>query len=416
MALEATGLGTFEFAAATDLVVWSTRMEALFGLSPGAFDGKTSSFARLVHPDDCPRVLAAFKESRLSGGDCQVEYRAARPRHDGSPRWLFSRSQVVLDAERRLVRMIGTVLDITERKLAEQALEYQAFHDALTGLPNRALFTRRLERALVQADRADNSVAVLFLDLDNFKVVNDSLGHAQGDALLRTVADRLRASLRARDTGARLGGDEFTVLLENVTGEAEAIEVAERIASALRIPVALKGRAVVVSASIGVALGPTRGGSQDLMREADLAMYRAKANGKARCALFDPELESHAMERLELETDLRGALARGEFRVYYQPIISLADETIAGVEALVRWQHPLRGLVQPGAFIPVAEDRADHPYWPMGHRPGVSTITAVADGIPSTTPAEHQRQPVRPPVTAPGPRSGHRARGARDWA
>jgi diguanylate cyclase (GGDEF)-like protein/PAS domain S-box-containing protein len=337
IALEATGLGTFEWDAVTGHTAWSSRLEALYGLVPGEFDGKDKTFVGLVHPEDRERVLATFNESFASGADCEIEYRTARARPDASPRWLFSRGQVILGSGRRLVRVIGTVLDITDRKMAEEALQHQAFHDALTG-------------------RQDKSVAVLFLDLDNFKVVNDSLGHAQGDALLAIVAQRLRDCLRAADTGARLGGDEFTVLLEDVTCEAEAIAVAERIARAVRAPVVLQGREVVVSASIGIAIGPPRGAGTDLMREADLAMYRAKVNGKARCALFDPHLEVRAMERLELETDLRHALVRGEFRVHYQPIVSLEQETVAGVEALVRWEHPERGLVQPLAFIPVAEE------------------------------------------------------------
>jgi diguanylate cyclase (GGDEF)-like protein/PAS domain S-box-containing protein len=356
IALQATGLGTFEWDAVAGHTAWSPRLEALYGLAPGEFDGKNKTFLELVHPEDRARVLATFNESFASGADCEVEYRTARARPDASPRWLFSRGQVILGTERRLVRVIGTVLDITERKSAEEALQHQAFHDALTGLPNRALFTDRLEHALLRAGRQDKSVAVLFLDLDNFKVVNDSLGHAQGDALLAIVAQRLRDCLRSADTGARLGGDEFTVLLEDVACADEAIAVAERIARALRVPVVLQGREVVVSASIGIAIGLPSGAGNDLMREADLAMYRAKVNGKARCALFDPRLELRAMERLELETDLRQALARGEFRVHYQPIVSLHDETIVGVEALVRWEHPERGLVQPLAFIPVAEE------------------------------------------------------------
>jgi len=356
IALDATGLGTWEWDPTAQRAIWSARLEALYGLPAGGFDGQISTFLELVHPSDRERVLRGFKASFASGDESELEYRAASPRPDGSERWLFSRGQVMLGVDGQVLRGVGTVLDITERKLAEQALEHQAFHDALTGLPNRALFTDRLEHALARVDRQGTSVAVLFLDLDNFKVVNDSLGHAQGDALLITVADRLRACLRAGDTGARLSGDEFTILLEDVAGEAAAIAVAERIAAALSVPVILQGREVVVSASIGVTLGLTGAVGQDLLREADLAMYRAKTNGKARCALFDPDLETHAMARLELETDMRQALARGEFRVHYQPIIALADDSIAGVEALVRWQHPERGLVQPLAFIPLAEE------------------------------------------------------------
>jgi diguanylate cyclase (GGDEF)-like protein len=244
-----------------------------------------------------------------------------------------------------------------ERTGFQEQLWHQAFHDPLTGLPNRALFRDRLVHALARADRQVQPVGVLVLDIDNFKVVNDSLGHAYGDQLLLAVAERLRSCLRLGDTAARLGGDEFTVLVEDVGHVDELTAVAERIAEALRQPVQLDGRQVVTSASIGIALsGPRNKPAEALLRDADLAMYRAKANGKARWQLFDDTLELQAMERLEVETDLRQALERQEFRVYYQPIVSLADGRIVELEALVRWQHPERGLVQPGAFIPIAEE------------------------------------------------------------
>jgi diguanylate cyclase (GGDEF)-like protein len=232
-----------------------------------------------------------------------------------------------------------------------------AFHDALTNLPNRTLFLDRLAHALVRADRRAHSIAVLFLDLDNFKVVNDSLGHQAGDQLLVTVGERLRACLRPVDTAARLGGDEFTVLLEDIRDFSEVTRLAEQIAETLAAPLNLDGHELSTTASIGIALSTS---SQDrpelLLANADAAMYRAKSNGKARFELFEQSMNARAMERLQLEIALRQALKHGEFRVYYQPIVSLETGRIVELEALVRWEHPVRGLVPPAEFIPLAEE------------------------------------------------------------
>jgi diguanylate cyclase (GGDEF)-like protein len=237
------------------------------------------------------------------------------------------------------------------------ALTRLAFEDTLTGLPNRALLLDRLEHALVRGARRGQSAAVLFIDLDNFKLVNDSLGHEAGDRLLQQVALRLRGALRAEDTLARLGGDEFIVLLEEPTSPADALAAADRLAEALQAPIELEGRPMAVQASIGVAVsGPGSDRPADLLRDADLALYRAKTDGKARSALFQPELAAAVVQRIEIENDLRRALERGEFRLFYQPIISLQTGTLAGWEALIRWQHPVRGLVPPLEFIPVAEE------------------------------------------------------------
>ena len=266
------------------------------------------------------------------------------------------------DALGRLTGVAGAAYDLTEHKRLETQLAHQAFHDALTGLPNRALFLDRLEHARARAERRHSSVAVLFVDLDNFKVVNDSLGHAAGDALLSAVAQRLSACIRPGDTIARLGGDEFTVLLEEVTGGETPTEVAGRIAEALRLPLTLEGRTLFVSASIGIAqssleasgAAPTQPG--DLLREADIAMYQAKNGGRARCAVFDRQMNAQAMERMELEGDLRRAIAQDELVLHYQPIVSLASGALQEVEALVRWEHPCRGLIAPLTFIPIAEE------------------------------------------------------------
>ena len=230
---------------------------------------------------------------------------------------------------------------------------HQALHDSLTGLPNRALFLDRLNHALERGGAAGR-VGVLFCDLDRFKTVNDSLGHAAGDELLVTVASRLNGCLRAGDTAARLGGDEFAVLLEDVRSEREAVAVAQRVIEALHPPFEIQAREVFVSASVGIVVGGGRG--EELLRNADVAMYRAKADGKGRHALFEPSMRAEVLERIELEADLQRAVARNELVVHYQPLVSLADGNLVAFEALVRWRHPTRGLLPPLSFVPLAEE------------------------------------------------------------
>jgi diguanylate cyclase (GGDEF)-like protein len=259
------------------------------------------------------------------------------------------RAYFVLVAER-----IAVALENARR--AEE-LTRMAFHDALTGLPNRALLLDRLEQALLRNNRRQEPLAVVFIDLDNFKLVNDSLGHDAGDALLRQVAERLRAATRAEDTLARFGGDEFVVLLEEAFDATEALAAADRLGAALRTPIKIDGRSMVVEASFGVALsGRGRDRPTDLLRDADLALYRAKLDGKGRSALFEPGLEAAAIQRFDLEHDLRRAIEEREFRLFYQPIVELVSGDIVGCEALVRWQHPERGVVPPSEFIAVAEE------------------------------------------------------------
>jgi diguanylate cyclase (GGDEF)-like protein len=250
--------------------------------------------------------------------------------------------------------LVGTVLDITEMKLSEEALEYQAFHDTLTGLANRALFLDRVNYALKQRDAAP--VAALFLDLDDFKTVNDSLGHPAGDQFLVSIGQRLASVARVGDTVARFGGDEFAFLLEFGVMPQTAEDIARRIEDVLRSPVLLGDSEVVVSASIGVATGqPLHDTAAVVLRNADLAMYLAKRNGKGRFELFRPGMEDESLKRFAITADLRHALDNGEFEVFYQPIVDSHDATPVGAEALVRWHHPRRGLVNPIDFIDVAE-------------------------------------------------------------
>jgi diguanylate cyclase (GGDEF)-like protein len=245
-------------------------------------------------------------------------------------------------------------LALTDARNFEDAM-HQAFHDSLTGLPNRALFLDRLELAHARARRSGLPIAVLFMDLDSFKNVNDSLGHAAGDELLVLVAGRLRRWLRPSDTAARFGGDEFAILLEDLDTSNGPQIVAQRVLDSLREPFAIQGQEVLVAASIGVA-SSTSPGSEDLLRNADLAMYRAKGLGKARFQTFEPGMHVQVLERLELEVDMARALERAEMTVHYQPIVELASSRIVALEALVRWRHPMRGMIQPNDFIPLAEE------------------------------------------------------------
>ena len=247
--------------------------------------------------------------------------------------------------------------EISERKRAEARLLHDAFHDTLTGLPNRALFLDRLKQAALRAGRNRKRFAVLFLDLDHFKYVNDSLGHLAGDRLLSDIVHRILGCVRSNDTVARLGGDEFTILLEDVPDASEAVRFAERIQRALGEPFHMKEGEIFMSASIGIAMGSSGlEKPEDLLRDADTAMYRAKSLGRARHQVFDREMHVNAVTRLQTETDLRKAVENEEFLVYYQPVVSLQRGELSGFEALVRWRHPQRGIVAPGEFVPLAEE------------------------------------------------------------
>jgi diguanylate cyclase (GGDEF)-like protein/PAS domain S-box-containing protein len=255
-----------------------------------------------------------------------------------------------------LQALANVLADALARQATEDEIRHRALHDALTGLPNRVLFEDRLNQALARMQRTRTVSALLFLDLDQFKLVNDSLGHHVGDELLAAVAPRLCQALRSSDTVARFGGDEFGILLEEITGEREAIAMAERIASVFTRPFVLGGSEHYVSASIGIALA--RGGElvEELVRNADAAMYRAKERGRSRYELFDDAMRVRAITRLRIENDLRRALARHELDLVYQPVVSLSDARIVSIEALLRWRHPRLGLIQPSEFIAIAEE------------------------------------------------------------
>jgi diguanylate cyclase (GGDEF)-like protein len=251
---------------------------------------------------------------------------------------------------------ISQCVDISQRKEAETELAFHAHHDVLTGLPNRALFVDRLGEAIDRRHNGGGEVAVAFIDLDNFKVINDSLGHGSGDRLLTAVAQRLSQVLREGDVVARFGGDEFTVFLRDVVDEAHALRIAERLATVLGPPFVLDGEQRFLTASLGLTVtGPENASAHELLRDADAAMYRAKEQGKARCEVFDDSMRARAVERLDLESGLRHALERDEMRLVYQPEVDLETGRIVAVEALLRWAHPVYGIVSPVKFIPIAE-------------------------------------------------------------
>ncbi|MGA8270008.1 MAG: EAL domain-containing protein [Candidatus Sulfotelmatobacter sp.] len=325
-----------------------------------------------IHPDDRDRVLGAAEKARITGRGERLEYRL---RHkDGSWRVLESTASAIQGAHGETEGLVIVNRDITERKRAEEMLAHNAFHDGLTNLANRTLLLDRLGRALTISRRhVDFKIAVLFIDIDGFKVFNDSLGHEAGDALLIQIAQRLTHCLRRVDTVsrpgqddndyslgdstlARPGGDEFAVLAEELRDSSDAIRVAERIQQKLAIPFDVNGHEIVITASIGIAFNSDiNADAQDVLRDAEIAMYRAKHTGKARCEVFDNAMHAGALKRLQLETDLRRAVDQSEFLVYYQPIISLQHGGIVGFEALTRWRTA-QGFVMPNDFIPLADE------------------------------------------------------------
>ena len=336
--------GTYRYASPASVAITGYAPDELIGTSPFRLvpdedRAATTEFARRLTERDEPATVAF----RLR---CK----------DGQLRWLETTARAVRD-DVGVRELVSVTRDISDRKQAELELSHAALHDSLTGLPNRALFLDRLGLALRRTERRSGSVAVLFCDLDRFKVVNDSLGHDAGDRLLVDVAQRIGAALRPSDTVARFGGDEFTILCEDIAGEIEAATIAQRIVDVFREPFQLEDGEVFLATSLGIAIA--RGAddrAEDLIRDADAAMYRAKERGKGRYEIFDEAMRADAMARLETESALRRALERAELRLHYQPEIDLGTGEISGFEALLRWEHPVRGLLGPSAFMPLAEE------------------------------------------------------------
>ena len=294
--------------------------------------------------------------SLLSKQRSLTNFEMCARRRDGTPVWVLENATLIEGPDGSLSLIEGTVIDITERKRAEEQVKHLAFHDALTGLPNRLLLNDRLKIALAQAQRGRQKLATFYLDLDRFKVINDSLGHTVGDALLRRVAERLRSCVREGDTVARLGGDEFVILASRIASDNDAETVARKVLAAIRLPFAVEGRDFFLTTSIGVSLHPNDGSdAETLLQNADTAMYRAKEQGRDNYQLYAPEMNARASERLSLENRLRQALPNGELALHYQPVVDLKSGRVRGAEALLRWQHPERGLLPPVEFITLAE-------------------------------------------------------------
>jgi diguanylate cyclase (GGDEF)-like protein/PAS domain S-box-containing protein len=315
------------------------------------------TFAQIAHPED-REISIALEKQLLQGQESTFQIEQRYLAKDARVVDTLLTVTIVRDEHGNCLHFNNQIVDITERKKMERQLLYDALHDSLTGLPNRALFIDRLTQQLKKSKQQENyQFAVLFLDLDRFKVVNDSVGHLIGDLLLVEFARRLESCIRPTDTVARLGGDEFTILLENIKDVAETTIVAERIYEVLTIPFQIKNYELFATTSIGIALSINGYEKpEDILRDADLTMYSAKEQGKARYEVFDRSMHERAINRLQLETDLRWGLERREFLVYYQPITSLTTGKLAGFESLMRWQHPEKGLISPGDFIPVAEE------------------------------------------------------------
>lgn len=360
-------IGNWEWRPDTNQFTASAEFCRLMGIRSQDFAGTFDAYIQLVHAEDRSRVELGLKGILTKRVPCDIDHRLILP--NGADFTVNLQAEAVFDDQMKALSIVGTAQDITDRKQSEREIHRLAYFDSLTGLPNRVLFKDRVEQALLHASRYRTTMAMLFLDLDRFKVINDTLGHNIGDLLLKSVADRLAESVRHSDSVsrsvdkeenhslARLGGDEFTVLLTNLCHAQDAGKVARRIVEALVKPFSIEGREIFVTVSIGIAIFPSDGDSVDsLLKNADCAMYHAKEQGRNNFQFYSSALNAAASERLALEGELRYAVEREEFVVYYQPKIDLRTGGIIGAEALVRWQHPQRGLMHPAEFLPAAVD------------------------------------------------------------
>ncbi|XZG70967.1 bifunctional diguanylate cyclase/phosphodiesterase [Chitinibacteraceae bacterium HSL-7] len=358
LALEASSTGLFDMSlTGLKTVVTSPEYDRLLGYEPGELLETFEKWKGQIYPADRERLVQAWDEC-MTGKARQLAVEYRRRRKDGEYHWFMSRGRVVeYDAQQRPLRLIGTLTDIGALREAQERATELANFDTVTGLANRNLLRDELKLAVASAEQHQRRLAVLFLDLDRFKTINDSLGHSAGDQVLLQVAERLQAIVGKADILARLGGDEFVVVLTEIRDAMAASSVAEQILSSFAEPFELEAGGFASSTSIGIAVYPDDGRDSDsLIRNADVAMYQAKANGRNNYQFFTPDMNQRASERLVLETSLRNALTNGEFELYFQPQARLSDGLMIGAETLIRWRHPQHGLIPPGKFIPVAEE------------------------------------------------------------
>ena len=348
------GIGSWDFDVATSATTWSRQLYRLLGFG---LDQKPAIEAMIerVHPEDQETAGQAVRAALLEWTPFVIEHRLLLP--DGTMRWVQASGRIESDSAGNAERVRGTAEDITEQKAAADALVHQAFHDPLSGLPNRLLFLDRLGQSVKRLEWHSSTVCVIYLDVDRFRVINDSIGRSAGDQLILALAGRLSALVRPGDTLARVGGDEFAMLCEALPGEADAIGIAERVRIAMTQPISWNDGEIVLSASAGVALASSSADTaESILRDAEAAMYRAKNEGRARSAVFAETMRTKALRRLDTESSLRQAITNGDLRVHYQQIVRLRDAQVLGHEALVRWEHPTRGLLGPDEFITVAEE------------------------------------------------------------
>jgi diguanylate cyclase (GGDEF)-like protein/PAS domain S-box-containing protein len=357
LAARAANDGLWDWDLRNSRVYFSYCWKSMLGYEEKEVGSHPEEWLGRIHPDDRETVEAKMI-SHLIGHNPHFESEYRILHKDGTYRWALNRGLAVRGDDGKAYRIAGSQTDITARKTVEEQLLHDALHDSLTGLPNRALFMDRLDHVLRSSQRYTGYLyAVLFLDMDRFKVINDSLGHAIGDKLLIAIGQKISNSLRPGDTVARLGGDEFAILLEHIGHLTDAVEIAERIQTELASPFSLEGHEIFSGASIGIALSSgTYERPEQILRDADIAMYQAKAKGNSSYEIFDAKMYVSVVKRLQLEADLRRAIEHKEFLLHYQPIIDLKKNLIIGFESLVRWNHPIRGLLYPTEFIPLAEE------------------------------------------------------------
>ena len=355
LAQRAAGAGVWDWDIPTGTLTWSNELAQLFGLNPAAAVATFDAWRSVVHPEDRQQAEEVIMASIRDHVPLFNEYRIILP--DGTVRWIDAFGDTTYDADGTPQRMIGICIDASERKKAEAKIEFLAHHDHLTQLPNRFVALERLKMAMAYADRAHENVALLFLDLDRFKAINDTLGHTIGDLLLVEVARRLQACLRETDTVSRQGGDEFLIILTHIQDLDAVTGSAAKLVAALAEPYEIEGHLLAVTTSVGIAIYPNDArNAATLMQQADTAMYHAKGRGGNDFTFFSEQMNEAVALAHALRGELRQALAGGEFLLHYQPQIDLASGRVRGVEALLRWQSPTRGLVLPEAFISVAED------------------------------------------------------------